>query len=128
MKYLLTFLFTFLIFNLPTASASSGKFVGNVTHVDDSQADQKLSPFLGLQVSEDCPYLQGLSLVGLLGVGYLDHADGVDAGKNYARLALDAYYMLSDWKLGFGGGLESDKDVYRSFGDYAHVSAEYKLW
>lgn len=132
MKYALMLLFTFFLFNILTpiqhAYASSGKLVGDMSYMDDSKANQKLSPFLDLQVEEACPAIKGLSMVGLIGGGYIDQPDGSDVKKTYGRLAADVYYQMDSWKLGAGGGLESNKDAYRSFGDYAHVSVEHPLW
>ena len=132
MKFLLTFLFTFFLFTFDKvefAYASTGELVGSVHYMDDrGEVDQKLSPFVGLEVSETCPWMKEMSAKALIGVGHVPQAKGSDADSEYARLALDVYYQLSDWKIGAGGGFESNKDVYRAWDDYVHLSVSKPLW
>lgn len=131
MNMLLSFLCTIFLFNFfasDMAHASTGKMVGSVHHMSDRDVDQKFSPFLGLEMSEKCPWVEGLEAVALLGVGSVDQPEGADQKSEYARLALDLYYPMGGWKLGLGGAMESDKDTFQAFNDYAHVTAEYKLW
>lgn len=134
MKYaMMLFLFVFaldIFVATPPAEASEGALVGSMHYMDDSKADTKVSPFLGLKVKEDLSQLiQNMSGQMLVGGGYVDQVDGSDVSETYARFAADLIYTVNDGlKFGLGGGFESSKDTYRSFDDYVHLKAEYKIW
>lgn len=127
MKMVLALVICLMSFFTIDAFASSGELVGSAHYLDDSKADQKISPFIGLKVSED--FMESFSVVGLVGGGYIAQPEGSDLKGHYGRLAADVYYkMASGLKLGLGAGLESDKKVMQQFDDYVHLTAAYPLW
>ncbi len=115
-----------LFFTANFAQASTGELIGSAHYLDDSKASQKISPFIGLKVSQEL--MENLSIVGLGGVGHIAQPEGSELKSQYGRLAADIYYKHGDLKLGFGGGLESDKKVMHQFDDYVHLTAAYPLW
>ena len=112
-----------LILIVSAHAFASGELVTDFHYLGET-GRLKLSPYLGIRQTT---VLGSFAFVGDIGGGYIDQ--GSELNGTYARLAGDILYKLeSGWSFGVGAGIESAPCVYKSFDDYAHVSASYKLW